>query len=57
MKSLLVTRAEGSSIVAADPTVTIPRGRDLALWFDATSVYGCHAFDSNMNANYHFTIE
>jgi hypothetical protein len=57
VKSLLVTRAEGSTLVAADPSVTIPRGRDLALWFDATSAYGCHAYDSNSNANYHFTID
>lgn len=57
-KSVMVTRPEGSSLVAADPTVTLPQGgHDLALWFDATSAYGCHAYDSNMNANYHFTIE
>jgi uncharacterized protein YraI len=57
VKTLPVTRAEGSTLVAADPTLAVPRGHDLALWFDATSAYGCHAYDSNMNANYHFTIE
>lgn len=56
-KSLLVTRAEGSTLVPADPTITIPRGRNLSLWFDATSAYGCHAYDSNMNANYQFSIQ
>lgn len=57
VKSLVVTRAEGSTVVAGDPSVTVPRGHDLALWFDATSAYGCHAYDSNMNANYYFAIE
>jgi uncharacterized protein YraI len=57
VKSLVVTRSEGSTLVAGDPTVTVPRGREIAMWFDATSAYGCHAYDSNMNANYHFTIE
>ncbi|HUS30925.1 MAG TPA: DUF6209 family protein [Kofleriaceae bacterium] len=57
VKTLPVTRAEGSTLVAADPTLAVPRGHDLALWFSATSAYGCHAYDSNMNANYHFAIE
>ena len=57
VKTLPVTRAEGSTLVAADPTLAVPRGRDLSLWFSATSVYGCNAYDSNMNANYHFDIE
>ena len=48
---------KGGTLVAADPTITLPRGRDLELWFAATNVYGCHAYDSNESANYHFTIE
>ncbi len=50
-------RADGSQLVAADPVITVPRGHDLALWFEATSIYGCHAWDSAYGANYHVTIE
>ena len=57
VKSLVVTRSEGSTLVAGDPAITVPRGHEIAMWFDATSAYGCHAYDSNMNANYRFTIE
>lgn len=56
-KSVLVTRAEGTELVPSDPTVTVPRGSDLEVWFDATSVYGCHEYDSNNGGNYHFAIE
>lgn len=57
VKTLLVGRSSGSELVAADPSFTVPRGSDLAVWFSATSVYGCNAYDSNMNANYHFAID
>jgi uncharacterized protein YraI len=56
-KTVMVTRAAGSTLVAADPIVTVPRGHDLEMWFSATNIWGCNASDSNMNANYHFTIE
>jgi hypothetical protein len=56
--TLRVTRETAdATLVAADPTLVMPRGRDLELWFSATNVYGCNAYDSNLNANYHFTIE
>jgi hypothetical protein len=54
---VMVTTSSGADLVASDPTVAIPRGRDLALWFEATSLWGCHAYDSAYGANYHFTIE
>jgi hypothetical protein len=54
---LSVARADGETLVASDPQVTVPRGNDLALWFEATSVWGCHAYDSAYGANYHVTIE
>jgi hypothetical protein len=57
VKKVLVTRADGANIVPADPEITLPRGRDLALWFDATNRWGCHAYDSNNSANYHIAIE
>ena len=53
----MVSRADGETLVASDPQVTVPRGHDLALWFEATSVWGCHAYDSAYGANYHVTIE
>lgn len=56
-KTMLVTRAEGSDLVPSDPTLTLPRGSNLELWFGATSVYGCNAYDSNLGGNYHFEIE
>jgi hypothetical protein len=54
---VMVSRADGETLVASDPQVTVPRGHDLALWFEATSVWGCHAYDSAYGANYHVTIE
>lgn len=57
VKKLLVTRADGPDLVPSDPEITLPRGRDLALWFEATNRWGCHAYDSNSSANYHIAIE
>ncbi len=54
---LMVTRAQGSQLVAADPTITVPHGHAIALWFEATSVWGCHAYDSDFGANYTYAIE
>lgn len=56
-KTLLVSRAEGAELVAADTAFTVPRGRELEVWFSATSVYGCNEYDSNLGANYAFEIE
>jgi hypothetical protein len=52
-----VERTEGTQLVAADPVITVPHGRDLAMWFSTSDVWGCHAYDSQGGANYHFTIE
>ena len=32
-------------------------GRDLAFWFEASNVWGCHAWDSAFGANFHIRIE
>lgn len=56
VKTVLVTRADGSDLVPSDPTITVGRGSELAVWFSATSVYGCNAYDSNLNANYRYDI-
>ncbi len=40
------------------PGFTIPAGSggDLAVWFESTNIYGCHEFDSNEGANFHFSV-
>jgi hypothetical protein len=55
--ALAVSRADGAELVAADPSFVVPGGRDLALWFEATNVWGCHEWDSDYGANYHVAIE
>lgn len=49
--------AEAGKLVASDATIDLPASGDLALWFETTSTYGCHAFDSSNGANYHFSVE
>ena len=56
-KNIAVATANGSSLVASDPEISIAHGRDLAIWFSASNSWGCNAWDSNMGGNYHFTIE
>ncbi len=55
--TITVERTEGAMLVAADPVITVPHGSDLALWFSTSDVWGCHDYDSQAGANYHFTIE
>jgi hypothetical protein len=54
---ITVTRPDGDTLVASDPSIAVPRGHDLALWFEATNIWGCHAWDSADGANYHASIE
>lgn len=42
---------------ATDPTFVVPRGDDLAIWFEVVDQYGCHAYDSANGANYHVAID
>jgi len=55
--TLTVARADGGDLVASDPEITVPRGGELALWFEATSRYGCHAYDSENGANFRYAID
>jgi len=57
VRMLTVTRADGGDLVASDPEITVPRGGELALWFEATNRYGCHAYDSENGANFRYDIE
>ena len=49
---------------ALDPTFTLPSavwgegapGGDLEVWFENSSRWGCHAWDSNYGSNYHFAV-
>ena len=50
-------RADGDQLVAADPIITVPHGSDLAMWFESTNVYGCHAYDSAYGQNFHFGVD
>jgi len=38
------------------PTVALDRAGELQVWFQATSRWGCSAFDSNYGNNYRFTV-
>jgi uncharacterized protein YraI len=57
VKSVAVTRADGPDLIPSDPTITVPRGRELSLWFEATSRWGCHAYDSDLGDNYRYDID
>jgi hypothetical protein len=58
IKTLAVTRGTtDATLEPSDATLTVPRGRDLEVWFQATNVQGCSAYDSNLGGNYHFAIE
>ncbi len=39
------------------PTLAVPSdARQAVIWFETTSVYGCHAYDSNYGNNYTFDV-
>ena len=40
------------------PGFTLPAGNggDLTVWFESTNIYGCHEYDSNEGANFHFQV-
>ena len=56
VESVLVTTANGLELVAADPEIVVPSGHDLTVWFEGVNVWGCHEYDSDYGANYHFSI-
>jgi hypothetical protein len=56
-KSFEVSEVQGDDRVAKDAVLTVPAGRDLALWFSVTNRWGCNAYDSDGGNNYHLTIE
>ena len=56
-KTVMVSRSSGTNLVPSDPVITVGHGHDLAMWFTSQNIWGCHAYDSNLDSDYHFTIE
>ena len=50
-------RPEGSDREEIDAVLDLPRAGELALWFEVTSIGGCHEYDSKSGQNYRFRIE
>jgi hypothetical protein len=48
--------ADGKDRVAKPATIALSQGGDLALWFEVTSRFGCHEFDSAFGNNYHLDV-
>jgi hypothetical protein len=55
--SFPASRADGPQLFPSDAEITVPHGSDLALWFEATNIWGCHQYDSDFGANYHFGVD
>ena len=47
---------DGKDRVAKPATIALKQGGDLALWFEVTSRFGCHEFDSAFGNNYHLDV-
>jgi hypothetical protein len=50
-------RPDGSDREAIDAILDLPRSGELALWFEVTSIGGCHEVDSKSGQNYRFAVE
>jgi hypothetical protein len=55
-QSFEVSRTSGPDRLPVAALIEVPRGSDLAFWFEASNRYGCHAYDSDDGANFHFSI-
>jgi hypothetical protein len=47
---------DGKSRVPKPARLEPSQAGDLAIWFQATNRWGCVAYDSNLNKNYHLTV-
>ncbi len=56
-QSFSTGRPAGSDREAIDAVIDLPRSGELALWFEVTSVGGCHEVDSKGGQNYRFAVE
>lgn len=55
-QELEVARLENSVLTAVQPVITV-QGSDIAFYFESTNIWGCHEFDSDNGANYHFAVD
>jgi hypothetical protein len=47
---------DGKDRVAKPATIALKQGGDLAIWFEVTSRFGCHEYDSAFGNNYHVDV-
>jgi hypothetical protein len=47
---------DGKDRVSKPVTIALKQGGDLALWFEVTSRFGCHEYDSSFGNNYHVDV-
>ena len=52
----MVAPSRAGFLVGVDVPITVPFGRDLAVWFLNSDELGCSAWDSDYGRNYHFAI-
>jgi uncharacterized protein YraI len=50
-------RVSGSTRVAVNQVIALPRSGTLALWFQQTNRWGCQAWDSRAGMNYRFAVQ
>lgn len=53
---LLVGRGENGELVAADPRFEVGAGELLSLWFESSSIYGCHESDPPGGGRYQLQL-
>lgn len=57
VKFLPGNQLTGVSVLDTVPMLAVPSdARTAQVWFETTSVYGCHGYDSNNGANYAFDL-
>lgn len=56
-QSFATGKPAGSDREPIDAIIDLPRSGELALWFEVTSVGGCHEVDSKGGQNYRFVVE
>lgn len=55
-ESFAVTELRDGTTTAIDATLEVPRGAEIAFWFQSSNRWGCVAYDSDFGADYHFAI-
>jgi hypothetical protein len=55
-RSVALTKLEGTTRTAVDPTIDVGPGKRLSIWFHASDESGCSQWDSAYEANYNFPL-